>query len=439
MERQVIFISKEFYPTSNGSVACLENILPYIGAEYSVMLFCTDLTGNALQRESKFGISINRASHKSDRVILKKQAELSSLKKLSNHTTIRLCRHTWIRMKYFWTQRVADRWGYVQPDAFEKNIIQYIKGQTDVSDVDYVMAVGAPFENIRAAVALKKQYPKLKLILLLFDLYTHNPVYLLEDCSLNDMRERMEEEQVWIDCADIIISASETKEQWKKSAFRNIGNKLFFLNFPSFRLQDTLTFYDDKLKKNTDTIDCVYTGTLYDDIRNPQFMLDVFCKLLSFHPNIRLHILGTGCEEIISEFRGKMGEHLCVYGQRDRLYAQQFLNQADFLISIGNRTKTQLPSKIFEYIAMGKPIIHLYSIEEDACLRYLDIYPLACCIKESDSKLDEETENVSNFIKHSFSLRCDKTELAEKYRESTPEYYAEMLMALMEKSNPNRG
>ncbi len=432
MKKKVIFISKEFYPVSNGTIACVENILPYLGERYSVELFCTDLTGDALQREMNFGVLINRASHKSDSVILKKQEELSSLKRQLIHSGIKSCRHLWIRIKYFWMQRIADRLGYVQPKAFEKNIVQYIEKQTDVSNADYVMAVGAPFENVRAAVVLKKQYPKLKLILLMFDLYTHNPVYLLEDHSLDDMRGRMEEEQVWIDCADIIISASETKEQWKKSEFRNVENKLFFLNIPSFRVQDNRPLFDDELKKDKNVIDCVYSGTLYDDIRNPRFMLDIFVGLLSLHPNIRLHILGTGCEEIISEFKEKMGEHLCVYGQRNRLYSQQVLNKADFLLSIGNRTTTQLPSKIFEYIATGKPIIHVYSIDDDTCLKYLDRYPIVCCVKENFSEAEAETERVSNFIDCSRLLRCNAEELEEKYVESTPKYYAEMLIKLIE-------
>lgn len=434
MKKKVIFISKDFYPASNGTIACIENILPYLGAEYSVELFCTDLTGNALQKESKFDVSIHRVCHKSDHVILKKQAELSSLKKQLVHARIKAIRRQWIRIKYFWAQRVAEKLGYVQPSAFEKNIIKFIEMQIDVSNADYLIAVGAPFENIRAAVALKKKYPKLKLVLLMFDLYTYNPVYLLEDKSLDDMKERMKEEQKWIDCADIIISASETKEQWKKSGFINVKNKLFFLNIPSFQIRDDSLLPDDESKKDTSTIDCVYCGTLYDDIRNPRFMLDVFNRLLSLKPNIRLHILGTGCEEIVSEFQEKMGEHLCVYGQRDRLYSQKVVDQADFLLSIGNRTKSQLPSKIFEYIATGKPIVHVYSIDEDTCLRYLDRYPLVQCVKEEFSEIDEAVEKVSNFINSSFSLRCDKMELVERYVESTPQYYAKILIQYMEKT-----
>ena len=434
MNKKIIFISKEFYPASNGTIACVENILPYLGAEYFVEFFCTDLTGNALQNEYKFDVSIHRACHKSDRIILKKQAELSSLKKQLVHNRIKSFIHLGIIIKYFWVQRVADKLGYVQPNAFEKNIIRFIEKQTDVSKADYVMAVGAPFENIRAAVTLKKKYPEIKLVLLLFDLYTYNPVYLLEDKSLEDMKLRMREEQLWVDCADIIISASETMEQWKKSDFRSTENKLFFLNIPSFRMRDDFLLPNDESKKDT-TIDCVYCGTLYEDIRNPRFMLEIFEKLVSLHSDIRLHILGTGCEEILYEFQKRMGERLQVYGQRDRLYSQKILEQADFLLSIGNRTATQLPSKVFEYIATGKPIIHIYSIDEDTCLKYLDRYPLAYCVKEDFSKTEEETEQILNFINRSFALRCDKVELAEKYAESTPKYYAEILMKLMEENN----
>ena len=50
------------------------------------------------------------------------------------------------------------------------------------------------------------------------------------------------------------------------------------------------------------------------------------------------------------------------------------------LISIGNKDFPYVPSKIFEYMSTGKPIIHFYHNDDDSCLGYLQRYRNACLI-----------------------------------------------------------
>ena len=45
--------------------------------------------------------------------------------------------------------------------------------------------------------------------------------------------------------------------------------------------------------------------------------------------------------------------------------------QADVLLNLGNAVDNQLPSKLFDYFAAGKPVLHLCVIENDPALPYL--------------------------------------------------------------------
>ena len=52
----------------------------------------------------------------------------------------------------------------------------------------------------------------------------------------------------------------------------------------------------------------------------------------------------------------------------------------------GNKVDNQVPSKIFDYISLGKPIINVYTSEKDPALEYLKQYPLALNISETNKK-----------------------------------------------------
>jgi hypothetical protein len=48
------------------------------------------------------------------------------------------------------------------------------------------------------------------------------------------------------------------------------------------------------------------------------------------------------------------------------------MHDADILLHIGNNTPTQIPGKLLEYMATGKPMLHVYYIDDDGCLPYLE-------------------------------------------------------------------
>ena len=54
------------------------------------------------------------------------------------------------------------------------------------------------------------------------------------------------------------------------------------------------------------------------------------------------------------------------YSHVSREDAQQLMvNSAHCLLSIGNKNPNQIPSKVNEYLATGKPIIHFTEIDDD--------------------------------------------------------------------------
>ena len=88
------------------------------------------------------------------------------------------------------------------------------------------------------------------------------------------------------------------------------------------------------------------------------------------------------------------------------------------LVNIGNSVDNFMPSKIFEYISTGKPIINVYKIPECPTLKYLAEYPLALCVSEEEIRQDLPgcAAKVRTFCLENRGKRVSAEEIGRLYR-----------------------
>jgi len=132
----------------------------------------------------------------------------------------------------------------------------------------------------------------------------------------------------------------------------------------------------------------VFTGSLYRHIRRPDFLLDLFVRLLEtpHGDRLELHFLGNSenCRESFAPYQHLLDNRIFVHGLVDHGRALQALEEADVLINISNNTRYQLPSKVVEYASTGKPIINLAQIENDSSAAMFSDYPSALSLLDAD-------------------------------------------------------
>lgn len=125
----------------------------------------------------------------------------------------------------------------------------------------------------------------------------------------------------------------------------------------------------------------VYVGTLYRGLREPTFLLALVeqARQLGAMENVDLHFVGdvSACAELIEPHRIASGGNLKVHGLVPRPRVAQIMNSADILINIGNESLTQLPSKVVEYAATGRPVINLAVTSADTSVEFFSRYPPA--------------------------------------------------------------
>ena len=108
------------------------------------------------------------------------------------------------------------------------------------------------------------------------------------------------------------------------------------------------------------------------------------------------------------------------------LQGQESLQNADILISIGNRDSDMVPSKTFEYMSYCKPIIHLYIFKEDPVIPTLNQYPNALLLDANES-VQTLVEQTKAFLDKYSKISVDPKMIRELFYESTPEFSIDLI------------
>jgi len=159
----------------------------------------------------------------------------------------------------------------------------------------------------------------------------------------------------------------------------------------------------------------VCVGTLYRGVRSPAGLLALFSRLVAGWPtrSPELHFFGNTAECADELSRSPLfGRSLFVHGPVPRERALAALRDADCLVNIGNATANQLPSKLVEYVAAGRPILNLASSPEDTSAAFLRGHPAVLALAAAGAgSLEGEAQALAAFLEH--PPRVDPDWLAE--------------------------
>lgn len=425
--RKVLFISGEYSPVSNGTVRCVENILNALltdGVEITLYagyrsrgININSIPPNVTIKTPPKNIIDTLHCWRSELIL--KNSNTSKAKKMLLNVFRVLTYPVLIANKYF---------GYSTSDGWIRNLPKLIFLNENMSSYDAIMSVAAPFSNITVSNELKVRFNFLKQIVFEFDLYTDNIESRLNE-KMNSVprNNRLQKELMWYKNADLIVVTEEMYDTIANSELFDFKRKIIPLKMPMLAVDHEYDCSDNDLI-NRDEIIIVYTGRFYKDIRNPDFSLKLVEKLVEIDPRVVLHIYGFGCEDIIDQFKKRIGDNLIFHGNRGKQEVLNAINNADILLNISNKTTTQAPSKIIEYVSSRKPIINIYSVDNDRCVRILDKYQLSISIKEDRSMLEDYVDQLRSFITCNIGKKMSKNEIVREYSEYSAEYFVNKMM-----------
>lgn len=162
-------------------------------------------------------------------------------------------------------------------------------------------------------------------------------------------------------------------------------------------------------------INCVYAGSFYRDIRNPEHMLQLFSRLDD--PRIKLHLFSRGCEDLVKKYADE-SSCIIVHERVPVSEMAQVYSEADVLINAGNATMEFLPSKTFEYISSCKPIVNIYypGLRDEV----LDQHPMCLQLCNSD-QVQQAVPQLQNFIRKNGQETVSMDVIRTRYSKHLPE------------------
>ncbi len=180
----------------------------------------------------------------------------------------------------------------------------------------------------------------------------------------------------------------------------------------------------------------VYVGNLYTNTRNPRPCVELFGELARRHPemakDLSIKFYGGIDNDSMFDAAKNIPDTMVEWcGPVPREQALKLQAEADILLYIGNNNSYQLPSKIVEYMAFGKPILNFFSVEDDQSLKLLKNYPVRQDIDLSasdESRKARRVDSIARFIRIVQGMPPQhRWTLADSARKLTDEFTAETI------------
>lgn len=290
-----------------------------------------------------------------------------------------------------------------------------------------VISISYPVMTHEIAIEmLEKLKTRPKWLWLEFDAFCYNEAVYGKNCYKRLFPIQCE---MYKKC-DKILTSPGLYKLYQSGDLRHFLDKMATVPFANMKEIEIDTQNVQSVKLPKRKINCVYGGALRKDIRHPGVVLEVFSKCVD--DTIHLTMMSGSDLAFLKKQLKQTADRVTVTGGQPREVAYKTMMNADVLISIGNAISFQTPGKIFEYMAMGKPIIHFSKIEGDSCLAYFENYPMVLIIKEEDNHLEKHGREISAFCEKFKGITLSFEEVKKHIPKLTSEKATEVFIKVFD-------
>lgn len=413
---KIIFLLDFFEPKFSSVSKCMYNIANSLSMEEEVTIITQDGKKSKIEIEKYNNCNLIRGYN----------TYLQRKNNLENEINMEVgIKRFFIKIKYniFKFKRII-KYLLKKYSIYDDYVKTYLDGLLLMEKIDLIIPTCTPFESVFASLIYARDNKNTKIIPILYDRYTDNTS--LHRISINRLikkRKHLELEKEMIDCSTRIFAMNQLKYFYIKY----FPSDLIKINFIEHPLVINNELYERNVKNSND-ITCVYAGVFYKKARNPRCMLELFSNISK---NIKLNLFSTGdCISIVDKYIRKCDnifEH-GIIGSNDLINEY---NKSNILISIGNNKSRNVASKIFEYMSVGKPIIHFYKNDSDPILEILKSYPAVLLIDEKKIDLLKDKYKIKCFCEDNKNLIFDFNVIEKIYNYATPNYIKNEIMRVL--------
>lgn len=407
---KVLFITRRFYPNGDASSAVVGNLalaLMKKGVHSSVIALTQSKQDTKTRKWN--GIDVRN-------IFVPELEKLSNLKKewkrvpLRNGVTI-------VKKAYYKIKRnILPAYKKLSIDpVLLSSYKKILRKKEFLKDFDVCVATLMPHELIIAAIESKLKKP---FVMYQLDTFWNNDIFTDEH---SELRKKIEWEAVM---SSAFVLTTPLIYDINKVLRPDLSDRIIAAEFPM--ITDYYCQNEERIE-NDKKCHCVFLGSLYPIVRPPEKVVNLISKIKN--KDVVFDFYGDSQHLVTQspEYPAAKGK-IRLWGSISSQKAKQIRKSADILMNIDNTTLLQVPSKIFEYMCTGKPIINFYFNKNSSCLDYLKKYPL-CLNIDLDSEADNEFEKkFEDFYKNSIGNRIPFEEIKTIFKSCTPEYVADQFL-----------
>ncbi|MCW6675851.1 glycosyltransferase [Aerococcaceae bacterium NML180378] len=402
--KHIVFILGSYYPNYSAVGKCMGNIATVMAQTNKVTVIGTQTQLDQLSTEEYNEQNIIRVITPHER----RRFQLERL--VATSVGIKRC---FARTLQWFFRLLGVLKIFVTPATLDYQLVtEYGKALDQLAiPADVIVPTCIPFESVMSALKYKEKHPDVVLLPCLYDLFAAN-------WNLN--RTPWNYRLKWANNLKLERAMFEQAHH-----VFHVGNwtKHIEEHHAEYRTKHTeiehplLVYPTNQLScQASSEIHMVYTGVVDEKNRNPQKVLQILAQIK--HKGIVSDFYSFGSGQSIVEQFATQYSTIIAHGKVESQVAEFARAQASILISIGNKDVNQVPSKLIEYMATGKPIMHFAWSSEDSAVKLLNHYPAKKIIYLDNLPPKEEIES---FIMEHKNVIIPFEEVKQWIPEATPE------------------
>lgn len=406
---KVLFITRSFYPNGDASGAVIGNLglaLKEKGIFVSVIALTKNKDDEAYS--NWHGIEVKN-------IYVPEIHELKYVKKEWKNAPL-IHSVTLLKKAYFKILRKTFpiyKDLVIDPVLFS-NYKKILRNKEYLKDFDVCIATLMPHELI---LAVLKSSLKIPFVLYQLDTFWNNDLFTAEN---SEKRKKFEFEAAELSA---FVLTTPLIYNINKNIRPDLTSKIIPTEFPMI----TNISYEVERSNDDGKYHCVFLGNLYKKIRPPEKVVHFISVIKD--KNIVFDFYGDMQQLIVEASDYSLAEEMIrLFGIVPSYEAEQKKKSADILVNIDNTSIAQVPSKVFEYMCTGKPIINFYFNENSKCLEYLKKYPLCLNVNLNSENDNDFKRKFEDFCKQNIGKKVPFEKIRTIYKECTPGYVAEKFL-----------
>ncbi len=242
-----------------------------------------------------------------------------------------------------------------------------------------------------------------------------------EEKWAKDAQLHIQQETSLFSIADHIITTSALHRLYlQHESYKPFADKMTAMNFPNIRpsqQSDEKSVFDF----DENSINLLFCGLLEDEYRSPELFLQTAAKLIDDGMPLKIHFLGTSTSKALVPFLRNYPQNILHHQAVSLEKAVATMKKSDILLNISNTLDNQVPSKIFDYFSLGKPVLNVQKIENCPSREYFDRYPIGFTLCDQAP----DAEQLKDFLLSAKGKSISFDTVSELFYDATLEYASE--------------